>query len=115
MELKLEDGRYVPGRYQGFDRVEGIQELLQRILMKLRTRRGAFLPMSDYGSRLHTLSSVKPSLREAAAKQFVLEALTDEKGLELQELTLYSQEDEIRLELSFFYNGNINFTVETII
>ena len=78
MELKLENGRYVPGAAGGLETVSGREETLQRILMRLQAKKGAFPPLPDYGSRLHTLGTVKPSAREAAAKQFVFEALEGE-------------------------------------
>lgn len=106
MELKLEDGRYVPGKYQGFENVSGGEELLQRVLMRLRVRRGSFLPMPEYGSRLHLLRSVKSSQRESAAKQFITEALSEEAGLELESLAISEMsEGELLLDMSFSYGG----------
>lgn len=114
MELKLENGKYVPGEYQGLGKVEGTDEIKQRILMKLRVKKGAFIPMPEYGSRLYSLSSVKPSLRGAAAKQFVLEALSGEKDLELTKLELFEQnEGEILLGMSFSWKGGEDFGLET--
>lgn len=113
MELKIKDGEYVPGELQGFERLDGIEELVQRIIMKLRVRRGSFLPLPNYGSRLHTLATVKPSLREGAARQFVLEALSEEKGLVLEDLKLVPTEGEnAELRLRFTYN-KAGFEVNT--
>jgi len=78
MELKLVNGRYVSGETGGLCHVEGHEEKLQRILCRLSARRGGFFPMPDFGSRLHSLCSLKPSARAAAAQQFVHEALEDE-------------------------------------
>ena len=114
MELKLEDGRYVPSKFLGFERVSEEAELLQRIEMKLKARRGGFYPMPKYGSSLHTLSSIKPSLRETAARQFVQEALADESELVLDSLELsYESEDSILITAAFTYSGEIKLSVDT--
>jgi phage baseplate assembly protein W len=106
LELKLENGSYVPGGARGLEQVDGAEELLQRIEMKLRTKRGSFYPLPEYGSRLYTLHSIKPSLRENAAKQFILEALADEPQLALESLDLGTKGDgEMRLDAVFSYDG----------
>ncbi len=75
MEMKLRDGEYVPDGNGGFERAEEHEELLERALFLLSARRGGFAPMPDVGSRLYTLTKLKRSEREMAAKQFAAEAL----------------------------------------
>lgn len=114
MELKLENGRYVPSKYLGLERVGGADELLQRVSMKLQVRRGSFYPLPDYGSRLYTLSSIKPSLRETAAKQFIQEALSDETGLNLDSVEItYHDEDNITIAAEFTYEGDVKLFIDT--
>ena len=72
MEIKLTDGKYTLGDYLAPNELEELDEILQRVIMKLKVRRGSFLPLPDYGSRLHLLSKAKPSSRETAARQYVL-------------------------------------------
>lgn len=78
MELKLRDGCYTLSAAGVPESVRGAEETLQRALMRLTARRGAFWPDPDYGSRLYTLLQLKPSRRAAAAKLFVTEALSNE-------------------------------------
>ena len=59
------------------------EEKIQRIMCRLGARRGAFFPMKNFGSRLYTLPSFKPSARNGAAGQFVHEALAEEEGVEI--------------------------------
>lgn len=116
MELKLSEGKYILGDFQTLERISEIEELLQRVSMKLKTRKGAFIPLPDYGSRLHLLCAVKSSNRAAAARMYVLEALTDEKELELNSLELvYGSGEEARLSLSFTYKGEYTAAVEAVI
>jgi len=116
LELKLTDGKYILGSYQTPEQTEGIEETLQRVLMKLKARRGSFIPLPEYGSRLHLLNREKPSNRTSAARQYVLEALADEKELELNTLELVTETDgEAKLSLSFTYKGVYTVAVETAI
>lgn len=78
MELKLENGKYTAVSRGGLEFVSGAEELRQRIEMKLTARRGGFALMPEFGSRLYLLPTVKPSQREAAARQYIAEALSDE-------------------------------------
>ncbi|PKM72476.1 MAG: hypothetical protein CVU91_08780 [Firmicutes bacterium HGW-Firmicutes-16] len=114
MKLKLTDGKYTLGAYLAPLELEELDELLQRVLMKLKVQRGTFLPLPDYGSRLYQLSRTKPSNRETAARQYVLEALADETELELSALELLQKADgEATLLLTFTYKSEYTVTVET--
>lgn len=83
MELKLSGGKYVVGSDGYLEQVSGTEETIQRLMCRLGARHGAFYPMPDFGSRLHTLASLKSSARAAAARQFVHEALEDERDVEI--------------------------------
>ena len=114
MELKLTDGKYSLGTCGSPNEVAELDELLQRISMKLTVRRGAFSPLPDYGSRLYLLSRTKPSMRETAARQYVTEALADETGLVIKELELtQTAEGEALLSLTFTYKGEYTVSVNT--
>ena len=115
MELRVQDGKYTERRYGGIETVLGTEEFAQRITMKLSCRRGGFLPMADFGSRLHLLHSVKPSERQSAAELNIAEALQDERDVSLRELeiTEYS-ENCVGLRLVFEYRGE-NVVIKTMI
>ena len=81
MELRLQNGRYVFDRSGALQTVEGREELLQRVLMRLAAHRGSFPPDPEYGSRLYLLGRLKPALRAAAAKQYAVEALKPETAV----------------------------------
>ncbi|MBR5381454.1 MAG: hypothetical protein IK136_02415 [Oscillospiraceae bacterium] len=78
MEFLLSDGQYVPDGNGGFKKATGAEETLQRALLKLSCRRGGFAPWPAFGSRLYTLSRLRRSERESAAKRFAAEALRGE-------------------------------------
>lgn len=116
MELKLVNGNYESGAYGGIKTVSGMEELAQRVIMKLSCRRGQFRPKPDYGSRLYLLTqSERPADRRTAVRQYAAEALADEEGLKLSDTEISAVDcDSLRLRLTFEYTGN-EFTVETLI
>lgn len=97
MELKLQNGDYVPDGVGGLRRVGGSAALLQRVLYKLTARRGQFPFREDLGSRLWRLGRVNASRRQGAAEQYVAEALADEAGLSVETVTLEDRSDGITL------------------
>ena len=78
MELKLQNGDYVPDGVGGLLRVEGREALLQRAVFKLTARRGAFPFLPELGSRLWQLGKAPPAQQQAAAVQYAAEALEGE-------------------------------------
>ena len=102
MELKLMNGDYVPDASGALRTVTGTEAAVQRALMRLAARRGGFLPLPEYGSRLHTLCRIRPSQREGAARQYALEALEPETEVRLLALEYLPGEDGsalLRVEL----------------
>ena len=91
MELKLEQGDYVPDGAGGFETLEGAHALLALVLFRLTARRGQFPFLPEMGSRLYLLGREKPSARETLALQYVTEALAQETGLAVLDTEL--QED----------------------
>ena len=78
MELKLENGDYIPDGLGGMVRLESDQALLQRVLFRLSARRGGLPFLPDLGSRLYQLGREPLAARSAAARQYVVEALAGE-------------------------------------
>jgi hypothetical protein len=86
--LKIRDGDYVTDGLGGLERVEGSQELLQRVLFKLTARRGSFPFIQSLGSTLYTLGSLPARQRQAGAEAAVMQALEDEKDLKVEQVKL---------------------------
>lgn len=106
MELKLEQGAYVPAGNR-LATVSGAEELAQRVLMRLTARRGGFAPLPSYGSRLYLLSrTAKPGQYETAAMQYIAEALEEEPGVTVQEVTVTPGRDgTLRIDAVFSAEG----------
>lgn len=104
MALELRNGDYVPNGVGGLRRVSGREALLQRALFRLTARRGTFPFWEDLGSRLWQLGQVPAAGRQAAAQQYVAEALADEKGLVVENVELAAGPDgraALTAELSY--------------
>lgn len=94
MELKMQNGDYVPDGKGGFVTVHGTERLLQRALIRLAARRGAFPFMENFGSRLWQLGRVEPAERHAAAVQYAAEAL-EEEDVAVRDVVLADGEDGV--------------------
>lgn len=84
----------------------GRKRFLQRILMKLTARRGQFPFMENFGSRLWTLGQLRPPQRQAAAEQYVTEALADEAGLTVDSVTLTEEGGTGKADRHCQYGGD---------
>jgi len=105
MELRLENGKYLVGKHGELLSVSGREEKLQRILMRLTARRGAFPLLPDYGSRLHQLGRAKTGQRKQLAAQYIAEALQEEDGVTLSDLALGQSGDRLTLEIWLQVDG----------
>lgn len=76
---KLRDGDYCPDGAGAFARAQGAEALLERVMFKLRVRRGSFPWLPHLGSRLHLLLRAKPSARPALGASYAAEALAGEE------------------------------------
>lgn len=91
MDLKLKNGRYLSDGAGGIARVSGGEELLGRVLFRLKARRGAFPLLPNLGSRLYELPRLSPAARQSAAEQAAAEALAEE-NLTVEGVTLTETE-----------------------
>lgn len=107
MELKLEQGSYVLDGTKKLATVTAAEEIAQRVIMRLTAPRGAFGPLSDYGSRLHTLArSAKPAAWQTTAMQYVAEALADETAVEVTGVEVSRQgDDTLQVNVTFTVDG----------
>lgn len=83
MERKLVNGDYVPDGQGALAVLEGADEVLARVLFRLRARRGALPFLPQLGSRLYLVLREKPSARQPLAAQYVAQALEGEQELKV--------------------------------
>ena len=88
MALRLQDGDYRSNGVGALLQVNGSEAVLQRVLFRLTARRGTFPFWETLGSRLWKLGQVPSAGRQAAAKQYVVEALSEEQDLQIEAVTL---------------------------
>lgn len=114
MELKLQNGDYVPNGLGGFVRQTGHEELLSRALFLLTARKGAFFFLPELGSRLWELRSEKPSGRNMAALQYAQEALADLDAEVVSATVSAGQEQSARVAVTLRLGGETE-TVEVMV
>ena len=105
MELKIRNRDYVSDGAGGLVRVRGWDELLERVLFKLSVRRGSFALAPELGSELHLLWREKGESRATAAKQYIAEALAEEAGLTVSDVTMEQKGDLLALRIALLYEG----------
>ena len=106
MEMKLVDGDYVPDSGgSGFETVSDCEETLARVLYKLTARRGAFPFFPTLGSRMWMLCREKRSSRQSAARQYAAEALSDEDGIRIEDVTVTEKNDGLTVHAEIGYEG----------
>lgn len=105
MELELKNGDYLADGVGGLRRVQGREALLQRVLFRLTARRGSFPFWEELGSRLWALGRVSAPERQAAARQYVAEALSEEP-VTVEDVTLEQNGDGAALVTAWLrYEG----------
>lgn len=113
MELALRNGDYLSDGAGGLRRAQGKEALLQRVMFRLTAKRGSFPFWEDLGSRLWQLSQLPMAARQAAAKQYVTEALAGERGVYVEQVTLVQTGDRAELTTQMIWQGEtLAVTVE---
>ena len=103
MAYLLRDGDYVPNETGGFKTADGIDDILERVLFKLKARRGQFPLIPQLGSRLYLLPREAPTARQSAAEQYVREALQDETRLQIISVSLTQKDEQLFLDVTAAY------------
>ena len=112
MELRLENGDYIPDGTGGVVRAEGDEALLQRVLFRLSARRGALPMLPELGSQLYLLGRERPEERLSAARQYAAEALQAE-GLTVEDVHLTERGDG-RMDLTVWLRGEDTALAATV-
>lgn len=111
--LAIRNGDYVSDSAGGMRRAQGHEALLERVLFRLTARRGQFPFLEEMGSRLWQLGRVSAAGRQAAAEQYVTEALAEEAGLTVETVTLEQREKGNFLTVKMTYQGEaLSVTLE---
>lgn len=105
MELKLVNGDYVPDGNGGVMALSGAQEVLARVLFRLRARRGALPFLPELGSRLHLVLRERPSQWRGLAERYVAEALEEETDLQVTAVELTQGENGAELTVRLDWRG----------
>lgn len=107
MDTKLQQGDHVPGPWGSPDAVSGLQELVQRCMVRLTVRRGSFAPDPTLGSRLHTLPRGGGQELAALAQEYIAEALegVPYTGLSGVRCTYDPEQDRVAVAFTLDFHG----------
>ncbi len=114
MELKLKNGDYVPDGAGGVERCAGAEEVLSRVLFRLTARRGALPFLPELGSQLYRVLREKPSARLAAAKQYVAQALEEERDVSVTDVALTDTQQGLDIAVNLLWQGE-ELTVHAVV
>lgn len=103
--LILKDGDYVPDGNGGQERAWGERAVLERVLFRLKARRGALPFLPELGSQLYKVMREKPSARLAAARQYVAQALEEEKLVRVTGVELEDDGERALLTVRLLWQG----------
>lgn len=104
MELFLKNGDYMPDGKGSFQRAQGAEALLQRVLFKLTVRRGSFPFLPELGSELYRLTREKPSAWQGLARQYAVQALMGEE-VAVTDVTVTPRDGGAQVEVFLEYQG----------
>lgn len=105
MEIKLQNGDYVPDGLGGVVRCQGAEALLERVLYRLTARRGGLPFLPRLGSRLYQLPGESAAQRLSAARQYAAEALAEEPVTITDVRLSPAAEGHIRVQVLLDYQG----------
>ena len=103
MEPRIQNGDYIPDGLGGVVRSQGADALLERVLFRLTARRGGLPPLPQLGSRLYLLGREPATQRLSAARQYVAEALREERRTDIA--LAPAEQDRTRLTVQLEYQG----------
>ena len=114
MELKLQNGDYLPDSAGGVEGCAGAEEVLARVLFRQTARRGALPFLPKLGSQLYLVLREKPSARLAAAKQYVAQALAQETDVSVTDVALTDTPQGLEITVKLLWQGK-ELAVNTVV
>jgi phage gp46-like protein len=85
--------------------VSGGSALLSDILFRLSARRGGFVLLPEFGSRMHLLRHEKPSARAALARQYAVEALAELTDVEVTDAAVTAVGEGLLVQVELCWQG----------
>lgn len=104
MSIRMEQRDYVT-EDGSVASVRGGSALLSDVLFRLSARRGGFVLMPEFGSRMYLLRREKPSLRSALALQYAAEALEELSELEVTGAEVSEVDERLRVQVELTWQG----------
>lgn len=85
--------------------VSGGNALLSDVLFRLSARRGGFVLLPEFGSRMNLLRHEKPSARAALARQYAVEALEELTDVEVTDASVTAVGEGLLVQVELSWHG----------
>lgn len=115
MDTAISNGDFLLDSRHRPIKISGVQEFLQRALIRLSIKKGSFIYNKDLGSRLYTLSSQENNM-QSKALSLVCEALNDMTETVVRNVSteFIDNGEKLTLEVTLSINGSEEDVVITI-
>lgn len=105
MSILMDQRDYVADGAGSVASVSGGNAVLSDILFRLSARRGGFVLMPEFGSRMHLLGKEKPSARAVLAQQYAAEALADLDDVTVTGAAVTTGGDRLKVKVELAWQG----------
>lgn len=105
MSILLENQDYVPDGEGSVSSVSGGDAILSDVLFRLTARRGSFVLLPEFGSRMYLLRGEKPSARTLLARQYAVEALADMEDIAVTDAAVTTEGEKLLIHVELTWQG----------
>ena len=105
MSIRLIDRDYRGDGSGGLLSAGGAEEILGEVLFRLTARRGAFPLMPELGSEMYRLRGVKPSQRQALAREYAARALAELEDVTVTDAAVTDRGDGLSIRVELVWQG----------
>ncbi len=105
MSIQMDQKDYVADGVGSVVSVSGGNALLSDILFRLSARRGGFVLMPEFGSRMHLLRQEKPSAWSALACQYAAEALEELTDVTVTDAAVTAAGNRLNVRVDLSWHG----------
>lgn len=105
MSMLMDQKDYVADGTGSVTPVSGGNAVLSDILFRLSARRGGFVLMPEFGSRMYLLRSEKPSAWAVLAQQYAAEALADMDDVTVTNATVTAAGEQLKVNVELVWQG----------
>lgn len=105
MSIRLTDRDYRSDGSGGLLSADGAEAILGEVLFRLTARRGTFPLMPELGSEMYRLREVRPSQRQALAREYAARALAELEDVTVTDAAVTDRGDGLSVRVELIWQG----------